>query len=233
MIFTHLSTVLLASSRLRAEPGYLERVSEWMLGHRAAHPKRNTSLSPNTYESESDLFSWDTELLRPLAKHCEDALMEVLREATSMDAAQLSELAIDLQSWFQITGRDGYQPFHIQPGGSWSGILCIDPGELNDNPAAGGEILLHDARVNANYLQDGVNNRFKDPYRLSAFELALRPGMLHIFPSYVQQECFAYFGTRPRLLLLFNCWMRHAAAAPLQEAVRSQLREFDLGEAES
>ena len=233
MRFTHLNTVLLASSRLQAEPGYLERVAEWMLEHRAAHPQRNTSRYPNTYESESDLFNWDTELLRPVASFCQQALMDVFREATSLDEAQLSELVFEFQSWFQITDADGYQPFHLQPGGSWSGIFCVDPGDVDDSGAAGGAILLHDARVNASYLQDEVSSRLKDPYRLCAFQLGFRAGRLHIFPSYVQQECFAYFGTRPRIHCLFNCWVRRADTASLMRAERSQVREIGAGEAES
>ena len=83
--------------------------------------------------------------------------------------------------------------------------------------------MLHDARVNASYFQDEGNTRLKYPAMQCAYKLDPTQGKLFIFPSFVQQETFAYFGKRPRIIIHFNCWIRTDTDIPRITQDRSRI----------
>ena len=175
------------------------------------------------FESHSDLFNQEDPLLRQIAEFCHVALASVIRHLTDHTDAEFEKLVFDYQAWYQITRTDGFQGFHNQPNGSWAGLFFIDPGEEAPGWPGSGSVMLHDARVNASYFQDEGNTRLKYPAMQCAYKLDPTQGKLFIFPSFVQQETFAYFGKRPRIIVHFNCWIRTDADIPRITQDRSRI----------
>ncbi len=175
------------------------------------------------FESHSDLFSQEDPLLRQISAFCHVALASVIRELTDHTEAEFEKLVFDYQAWYQITRTDGFQGFHNQPNGSWAGLFVIDPGDEARGRPESGSVMLHDARVNASYFQDEGNTRLKYPAKQCAYKLDPTQGKLFIFPSFVQQETFAYFGKRPRIIVHFNCWIRTDIDIPRITQDRSRI----------
>jgi hypothetical protein len=175
------------------------------------------------FESHSDLFNQENPLLRQIAAFCHVALAGLIHEVTDHMDDEFENLVFDYQAWYQITRTDGFQGFHNQPNGSWAGLFFIDPGdELPDLPGSGA-VMLHDARVNASYFQDEGNTRLMYPAMQCAYKLDPTQGKLFIFPSFLLQETFAYFGKRPRIIIHFNCWIRTDKDVPRMTQDRSRI----------
>ncbi len=177
-----------------------------------------------TFESNNDLFHWNDPLTLRIAAFAHISMAQTIRAVSDHSDEEFRALVFDYQSWFHVSYQGGFQPFHSQPNGSWTGLLFVDLGdEMPDRPESGA-IMLHDSRVNACYLQDEGSTRLKHPATFCAHELIAERGKLYIFPSYVQQECFAYLGERPRILIYFNCWVRKEKHRAVLGPERARLR---------
>ena len=66
---------------------------------------------------------------------------------------------------------------------------------------------LNDPRANADYYLDPGNASLQAPFTLGGMEVKHEPGKMWLFPSYVLHEVFPYFGSDPRIIVAFNCWI--------------------------
>lgn len=225
MRIDHLFTVPLAQFSSDAPGEFWVQLSE-LLVDRANQGDRYGETGPDgaTFESNSDLFHWDHPLIPRMAAFAHMSMAQTIRAVSDHSEEEFQSLVFDYQSWCHVSRHGGYQPFHIQPNGSWTGLLFVDLGdEMPDRPESGA-IMLHDSRVNACYLQDEGSIRLKHPATFCAHQLLPERGNLYIFPSYIQQECFAYLGERPRILVYFNCWVRMEEHRTVLARERARLR---------
>ena len=89
-------------------------------------------------ESKFDLFRWTDPPVAKLAQFCHLSLTETLRQLTTYSQEEFGRFRFDYHAWFHVTRRHGYQGQHNHPNASWSGIFCVDPGDvLPDRPDSG------------------------------------------------------------------------------------------------
>lgn len=160
------------------------------------------------FESKFDLFHWQDEPVKELAKFCHRALASTIFELSDYSEDEFSKLAFDYHAWFHVTKNGGFQALHHHQNASWSGIFCVDPGDSPQEFPHSGAVRFYDARGFADQYRDAGNSRLKLPAKFGGYQIDHEAGRLLIFPSYVDHEIFPYMGQRERVVVAFNCMVR-------------------------
>ena len=108
------------------------------------------------------------------------------------------------ESWCHITRDGGYHDMHAHPNSSWSAIYYLDTGDMADDP------------------KNGVN-RFYNPHHSmyldagtawvtgsTSIDFQAQPGMLIVFPSWVNHSATTYRGKKDRIVIALNCRITQA-----------------------
>jgi uncharacterized protein (TIGR02466 family) len=108
------------------------------------------------------------------------------------------------ESWCHITRDGGYHDMHAHPNSSWSAIYYVDTGDMGDDP------------------KNGVN-RFYNPHHSmyldagtawvtgsTSIDFQAQPGMLIVFPSWVNHAATVYRGKKDRIVIALNCKITRA-----------------------
>lgn len=156
------------------------------------------------FESDFYLHRRQEPAVRTLFAFIEQNLYSLIQGLSGYDDAQMSNIALDMHSWFHVTRTGGFQGTHDHPNASWSAIYCVDPGDSPD--ANSGLVRFHDPRTAASMHRDPGNENMQVPYRLGAWQLRHRAGQMIAFPSYLMHEVFPYLGQRPRIVVALNAW---------------------------
>lgn len=157
------------------------------------------------FESRFDLFTWPEPEVQELGRFCHTGVVTMLRSIADVDEARLAQLKFNYHAWFHVTRNGGYQGVHNHQNAAWSGIFCVDPGdEVADRPDSG-RVRFHDPKGFADMYRDAGNRTLRPPFNLDAFDVTHEAGKLLVFPSYLFHEIFVYVGTRPRIVVAFNC----------------------------
>lgn len=167
--------------------------------------KRDTQ--QGIFESRFDFHKRREPPARALFSFLHDSLSALVQDLNDYSAEEMQQIVFEYHSWFHVTRNGGYQGVHNHPNASWSGIYCIDTGDVGEDINSGA-VRFHDARTNADMYSDPGNERMRRPYRLGGLHLRHEAGRLILFPSYVMHEVFAYAGQRPRVVVAFNAWCR-------------------------
>ena len=181
---------------------FLEKERE---GDRYRYHKRRDTQFGDLFESRFDLFSWPDEPIKAVARFTHASLSQLIIQLTGHDPEALSKLRFQYHAWFHITRRGGYQGLHNHQNASWSGIFCVDPGDVLPDRPDSGLVRFHDPRWCSWFHSEPGNLGLKLPYRHGGFEITHRAGRLVVFPSFLMHEIFAYQGDRPRIVIAFNC----------------------------
>ncbi len=109
-------------------------------------------------------------------------------------------------AWANVNGPGDSNSCHYHPGSFWSGTYYVDDGGALEDPALGGGFEMLDPRGPAPamfaptlaYATDGG-------LAAGATEtIQPRPGLLFLFPSWLQHQVRPYRGTRARISIAFN-----------------------------
>ena len=108
------------------------------------------------------------------------------------------------ESWCHITRDGGYHDMHAHPNSSCSAIYYLDTGDMGDDP------------------KNGVN-RFYNPHHSmyldagtawvtgsTSIDFQAQPGMLIVFPSWVNHSATTYRGKKDRIVIALNCRITRA-----------------------
>jgi uncharacterized protein (TIGR02466 family) len=162
------------------------------------------------FESRFDLHTWPDAPVQQLFGFIHAALAATLHQLGDFTPQQWQQLAFDYHSWFHVTRHGGHQGVHNHPMASWSGIFCVDAGDAPADRADSGAVRFLDTRVGAEMYLDAGNEHLRGQFRQGGYRYSHVPGRLVMFPSYVYHEVFPYWGTRPRVVVAFNAWIRPA-----------------------
>ena len=168
-------------------------------------PKRRGTQFGELFESRFDLFKWTEEPVVHLARFCHSALSSLIRKVTSYDRERLASLRFDYHAWFHVTRKGGYQTLHNHQNASWSGIFCVDPGDMVEDRPDSGLVRFHDPRFCSWFYSDAGNLGLEMPWTHGGYDVTHRPGRLVLFPSFLMHEILPYVGERPRIVVAFNC----------------------------
>ena len=168
------------------------------------HRRRATQFGP-LFESKFDLFRWEDPPVKQVAQFCHAHLGELIQKITTYTPEELGKLRFDYHAWFHVTRMGGVQGLHNHQNASWSGIFCVDPGDVLPDRPDSGLVRFHDPRWCSWFHSEPGNLGLKLPYRHGGFDVTHRAGRLVIFPSFLMHEIFAYQGEKPRIVVAFNC----------------------------
>jgi uncharacterized protein (TIGR02466 family) len=108
------------------------------------------------------------------------------------------QLNFRLDGWANVTRHGGYNTVHCHPGAYWSGVYYVSNGEPETDRPQNGKLEFVDPRAGINqvYLKGTI---FEGRYIVEP-----TPGMMAMFPSWLQHFVHPYFGTGERISIAFN-----------------------------
>ncbi|MEX0900928.1 MAG: putative 2OG-Fe(II) oxygenase [Gammaproteobacteria bacterium] len=157
------------------------------------------------YESRFDLFKWDDAPVKKMVAFCHGTLSSVVMRINQYTEAEMDKLDFHYEAWFHVTRTGGFQGLHIHPNASWSGIICVDPGDSPEDADYSGVVRYHDPRLHITMHEDAGNRQLVPPFTTGGYDVRHAPGQLIVMPSYLHHEIFPYMGKRPRIVVAFNC----------------------------
>ena len=174
-------------------------------GPRFANPNPYTPRNKELFESNFDLFNWPEACIAELSEFCLSRIAQTVAELNRYDAARMAHLQIVTDAWFHITRRGGFFVVHNHPMASWSAVYCVSTGEHDaDQPDSGRLSFINPM---AQMYLDAGNSQLGFPYQLGNYAFDLKPGMLVIFPSWLQHQVMPFYGEGERITVALNCAM--------------------------
>jgi uncharacterized protein (TIGR02466 family) len=150
------------------------------------------------WQSSTDFFHWSGEAVATLRRLAASAV-EVATSRLPLPPATRAEF--HLSSWAAVNRRGHYNTVHVHPMATWSGIYYVDPGD----DGAGG-LLEFSHPITASTMT------FFPGALPSARLVRPEPGLIILFPSYLQHSVRLYQGERPRVCVPFNAHLRIVGA---------------------
>lgn len=166
------------------------------------------------FESRFDLHTWPEPAVQRAFGFIHHALAMTVQQLSGFPPAEYDKLVFDYHSWFHVTRNGGHQGVHNHPMASWSGIFCVDPGDSPADKPESGCVRFIDPRAAAGMYMDSGNDHLRGQFELAGLQIHHEPGKLVMFPSYLLHEVFPYWGTRPRIVIAFNAWIKGADTTP-------------------
>jgi uncharacterized protein (TIGR02466 family) len=171
-----------------------------------ANPRPLTRRNAGVFESHFNLFRDGNAAIQELKTFCWDQLLAVIGRLNRYDLQTLHRLQIYNDCWFHVTRRGGFFGVHNHPNASWSGVYMIDPGQHDaGKPDSGALCFINPTITSTMHMDAGIMN-IQLPYGPQIASVALEPGQLVIFPSWVLHDVKPFEGQGERITIAFNCW---------------------------
>lgn len=158
------------------------------------------------FESDFFLHRRPEAPIRKLFEFVNASLWSLIQGLSQFGEQEMSNIELEMHSWFHVTRKGGFQSAHNHPNASWSAIYCVDPGD--SSAPESGAVRFHDPRTGSDMYRDPSIEHMQPPYRMGSWQLVHKPGQMLIFPSYLLHEVFPYTGERPRIVVALNAWCR-------------------------
>jgi uncharacterized protein (TIGR02466 family) len=164
-------------------PGWVAVV----LSQRAAHPQPAGRTNRHGWNSE-DMAVLGQPVFAPLAQAVRAGCASALNE---MD---VRGIPFRLQSWINLHDRGGFNFLHVHEGCLLSGCFYLGV------PAGSGKLVFRDPRpgVIHGYIKGAVPNGYSD------IRLAPEPGLLVLFPCWMEHFVEPHDNDEPRISISFN-----------------------------
>jgi uncharacterized protein (TIGR02466 family) len=103
-----------------------------------------------------------------------------------------------VSAWATLCRQGAYHAPHSHPDSAWSGVYYVDPGADNPNQPLNGVLEFLDPRSGVEAVT-APGDPYGEPIRVRP-----QPGLLVIFPSWLQHWVHPYTGQTPRVAISFN-----------------------------
>ncbi len=165
----------------------------------------------------SNVGGWQSEkILQELRVPAVQRLLSLIDIATFRMTAQcVGEEAIsglgrkwDVVLWANVNEYGDYNGLHNHTGGFWSGVYYVQPGSAAEGRPESGAISFRSpilARLCVENLRVPEDLRRAFP---SSYTLQPRPGMMLMFPSWLEHQVLPYFGAEPRISMIWDVVFR-------------------------
>jgi uncharacterized protein (TIGR02466 family) len=174
-------------ARLAELQAHFPAWAEAALALRAARPQTAGRTNRHGWNSEEmDVLEQPT--FKPLRAliyaHCRQALSEM----------GVGELPFRLQSWFNLHDKGGYNILHVHQGSLLSGGCYLQA------PPGSGRLVFRDPRPGTvhGYVMSGLPNGYCDVH------LTPEPGLLALFPHWLEHFVEPHENDAPRVMIAFN-----------------------------
>lgn len=110
------------------------------------------------------------------------------------------------RAWANVNEYGHANEFHYHPGAYWSGTYYVDDGGRLDDETLGGEFEIMDPRGPgvAMYSPSLVFPDGSGSSNGSTVRFTPRPGLLTLFPAWLQHQVRPYLGSGQRISIAFN-----------------------------
>lgn len=150
------------------------------------------------WHSRADLFEWDSPAVRTLNDRVRQVVVEVTRTALSFGQARRFRATYRMGAWANVMRNGHYHSVHNHPGHTWSGVYYVDIGAPEPDRRFNGALELLDPRLGANMVTM-PSNPFEFRYTVPP-----RPGLMVVFPSWLNHLVHPFFGAGERISVAFN-----------------------------
>lgn len=150
------------------------------------------------WHSRADFFDWGAPAVQTLSDRVQRVVIEVTRTALSFGRARRFRATYRMGAWANIMRHGHYHSVHNHPGHTWSGVYYVDIGKPEPNRPFNGQLELLDPRLGANMVtMPGGPFEFR-------YTVPPRPGLMVVFPSWLNHLVHPFFGTGERISVAFN-----------------------------
>jgi len=178
--------------RVPADPGYNDALRDVIL-RRQADPGGTMIGVVDGDKTRSDLLRWPQhEVIDPLRSWIIDAAEAMNMNATAGINSRGEQVDMIAEAWAVVYNAWGYHNMHAHHDSAWSGVYYVSTGKIVEGS---GEIEFLDPRPAA-----GARTPRQSP--LTAF--VPEPGVMLMFPSWLQHWVTPYEGDSNRICVAFN-----------------------------
>lgn len=166
--------------------------------------QRNSNVSAdikhNLYESTFDFVTHPSPAVTEWSHWVKNCMFQASYDANKRNWPDKLNVQIELhESWCHITRDGGYHDMHVHPNSTWSCIYYLDCGDMSPTSKNGVNRFYNPNHT----MYSDVGSRYisKD----NSIDIVASPGMLVIFPSWIQHSAVPYHGKNNRYILSANC----------------------------
>lgn len=176
-------------------------LAEIILGRRAEHPSVQAS-NAGGWHSDREIADWGGARAREVLTYARS----VASQLTADRQGERVNPAWTLRAWANVNGPGDGNLCHYHPGSFWSGTYYVDDGGCAADPALGGEFEMLDPRgTGPGMYAPALKFAGEDGASVgNAESIRPRPGLLFLFPSWLQHQVRPYRGTGLRISIAFN-----------------------------
>jgi uncharacterized protein (TIGR02466 family) len=178
-----------------------ERLQRIILAHRDAFPSIRSS-NAGGWHSDRDLPEWGGPDVKEILAIARSA---ATRLVSDRDGAPVKPRWV-AQAWANVNGPGDSNICHYHPGSFWSGTYYVADGGCAADPSLGGEFEMLDPRGPGPSMYAPTLKFAGEDGRSagSAESISPRPGLLVLFPSWLNHQVRPYRGTALRISIAFN-----------------------------
>jgi uncharacterized protein (TIGR02466 family) len=157
------------------------------------------------WHSGFDFFERDEPCVRLLEERIIEMSSAVLRETTLSRSGVARTFDCRIDGWANVSRHGHYNAVHNHPNTMWSGTYYVSAGRPDPDTPTNGRFELLDPRTGANMV------RMEDTLMQPRYLIAPEPGLMVIFPSYVNHFVHPFFGAGERISIAFIIHASEAA----------------------
>lgn len=158
------------------------------------------------WQSDQGLFEWQHPAIAELQRRVSEATVEITGK-TCGQAVQGLTMDMHLNGWVNVSRDRSYNRIHTHPDCTWSGVYYVSVGEPETGVSDNGSIEFLDPRM-AVHGGPLPGRPFGGPMRV-----APEPGLMLMFPSWLQHWVHPFQGRGERISIAFNVTLRFRPAA--------------------
>lgn len=157
------------------------------------------------YESDFDFLKQADASVQALANWINQCFFRAAAAANKQYWAKGMNIQLNVhESWCHITRDGGYHDMHTHPGSSWSAIYYLDTGDMDKGRKNGVNRFFcpyHSMYIDAGTAWTAAN---------TSVDFVATPGMMIVFPSWIQHNAVTYRGSQDRIVIAANCKINNA-----------------------
>jgi uncharacterized protein (TIGR02466 family) len=171
--------------------------------HDLEQKKHNSNITAsvkyNLFESAFDFVTYPSPAIEAWSHWVKDCIFKASYAANKRYWPVGLNVDIELhESWCHITRDGGYHDVHIHPNSTWSCIYYLDCGNMDAATKNG-----------LNRFYNPNNTMHTDAATLymshdNSIDILAEPGMMILFPSWIQHSALPYHGEKNRYVLSAN-----------------------------
>ena len=177
-----------------------DQLKKMLLTKEQAMPELNTGDINRSnvagWKSKDDLLKWEEPGIQELTQRVIKAVEAMMNAAPRKKTVNIS--GMQLYAWANINREGSYNTMHNHPGNHWAAVYYVDIGKPDPKKPKSGIFELQDPRAGAANMQvPGFDFGDKVSFRP-------QPGMLVLFPAWMNHCVHPFFGDGERISIAFN-----------------------------